>query len=288
MPCKLNWLASFPKSGNTWVRAFLAAYSSDSTEPLDLSQLNRVSHSESKIELFSKVSGKSSDQLTPFEINALRSKVQEHLACSLPKQCVIKTHNAFLMRSGFALICRELTRAAVYIVRNPLDVVDSLADHANMSIDAAIGLMNNSNHRLGGPHSKLVVQHLDTWSGHVQSWMAQRDFPILMLRYEDLKTAPSHEFEKLIRFLEWDFDRARLERAIGRTDFASLSQMETQTGFVEKSQVAKSGRFFRRGEVGTWTKILTSQQIETIVEHHASTMLACGYPINANSHKALI
>lgn len=275
---KLNWLASYPKSGNTWVRAFLAAYAFDTQGPIELTQLNQVSRSESKFDMFTAIAGKSREQLVRLDVDSLRYAVQERLAKTISKKCVIKTHNAYSRSNGFTLICREFTRRALYIIRNPLDIADSLADHANVSIDSAIDWMNDRNHRLGGPNSKLVMQYVESWSQHVQSWTSQRDFPLLVVRYEDLKSAPKMAFEQIIRFLEWDFDEARLERAISRSDFKSLQNAESQTGFDEKTLVATSGRFFRRGESGAWSKILNAKQIASIIEHHHATMKAFGYP----------
>ena len=199
---KLNWLASYPKSGNTWIRAFLAAYAFDTKGPIELTQLNQVSRSESRFDMFTAIAGKSREQLVRLDVDSLRYAVQEQLAKTIPKQCVIKTHNSYAKSNGFCLICPEFTRRGIYIIRNPLDIADSLADHANVSIDGAIHWMNDRNHQLGGPNSKLVMQYVESWSQHVQSWTSQRDFPLLVVRYEDLKSAPMIAFEQIIRYLE--------------------------------------------------------------------------------------
>jgi hypothetical protein len=246
---------------------------------MSLKQINDFSRSESRFEFFCSVSSKSRDQLSIFDIDSLREKVQAQLASVIRPPTVIKTHNARVLRNGFPLIRAEYTQRAVYIVRNPLDIVDSLADHANLSLDQSIALLNNRAHCLGGPSSALVPQYLDSWSHHVESWLSTKVFPIHLVKYEELKTSPIVAFSNLIHFLGWDFDPARLERAIEWSDIRVLRQLEASEGFDEKSPVAKSKRFFRYGDVGRWRDLLSAAQIASVTMSHGDTMKKLGYGI---------
>ncbi|MEQ8786161.1 MAG: sulfotransferase domain-containing protein [Pirellulaceae bacterium] len=274
----LTWLASFPKSGNTWVRAFLTAYLLDADRPLDLKRIYEFSASESRYDLFVRLSGKRREELTDIEIDAHRRWIQEHLARDLGKAKYLKTHNARVRHFGYPLIRSELTRCAVYLLRNPLDVVDSFADHAGLTIDEAIAAMNNPSQRLGGPNWPFVAQYITTWSQHVVSWTARRDFPLLTIRYEDLQSRPLEEFSKLIEFLDWDLDQDRLQRAVRFSSFDVLQEVEQQDSFAERSPSSVSGRFFRRGKVHTWTDVLTPAQVETVIGQHGKVMASFGYP----------
>jgi hypothetical protein len=151
-----TWLASYPKSGNTWVRAFLAAYSGRlrGADSFDLGAVASVSESESRAAWFADLAGRPVEELTEAEINSLRESVQGLIAQRKNSTGLVKTHNARVMTGGTPLICRKWTQRAVYIVRNPLNVVDSLADHAGRDVDQAIRLMNDRRHRLG--HSKGI------------------------------------------------------------------------------------------------------------------------------------
>jgi hypothetical protein len=170
------------------------------------------------------------------------------------------------------LIFSRCTRAGIYVVRNPLDVVDSLADHTNRSPDQAIALLNQPRHRLGATELH-AAQYVGTWSHHVQTWVNNRgEFPLQVLRYEDLKADPYGKFSELIEFLGWEYDQERLERAVASTSFDSVKSAEDRQGFAETSTVAKSGRFFRHGETGRWKEILSPQQIAAVVQHHGETM----------------
>lgn len=275
----LVWLASYPKSGNTWTRMFLAAYRSSDPKTLSLNDIASASRSESLYQDFVEVSGKQRDELSEKEIDSFREAVQVRLASPDAEGRIIKTHNARVMHNGFPLIRRELTKAAIYLCRNPLDIVDSLADHVGGSLDQAIQLMNSPAHRLGGRDSKLVTQHLDTWNTHVDSWLSATEFPVLLIRYEDLKLTPIDCFRKVVEFLEWEVNENRLEMAVRATAFETLQRMEDRTGFSETSQVSKSGRFFRRGLAGTWPQRLTRQQAEQILNNHGETMQKSGYEI---------
>jgi hypothetical protein len=274
---QLVWLASYPKSGNTWTRLFIAAYLSG-MEELDLSLVSHYSRSESLLTLFAEHAGKATESLTEEDIDEHRLAVQESLAAS-PGQFVVKTHNARLTRDFRRLVFSRCTRAWLYVVRNPLDVVDSLADHTNRSHDQAIALLNQPQHRLGAT-ALHASQYVGTWSHHVRTWLNNRnEFPLLVLRFEDLKADPIGKFSELIRFLGWDYDRMRLERAVALTAFGSVRAAEDRQGFAETSAVAKSSRFFRHGESGRWRDILSEQQVATVIERHGETMRMLGYEV---------
>jgi Sulfotransferase domain len=152
----LNWLASFPKSGNTWARMFVAAYLSDDAS-FELKQVHNFSRSESLLSIFADIAGKPSEELTDEDINTHRMAVQERMARNVGQR-VVKTHNARLTQGSRRQIFSRYTRTGIYVVRNPLDIVDSLADHTNLSIDATIDLMNRPGQRFEGHQTKLGIK----------------------------------------------------------------------------------------------------------------------------------
>ena len=273
----LLWLASFPKSGNTWVRMFVAAYLSR-CQTFDFALTHQFSRSESLLDHFAAVCNKSREDLCENDIEDNRLQVQERLARS-ERRGVIKTHNARLTAQSRRLIFSRYTRAAIYVVRNPLDIVDSMADHTNRSIAATVALMNNPEHRLGAT-ATLARQYLGTWSHHVISWTRNNDeFPVFVVRYEDLHALPVETFGTLMEWLGWPLDAKQLQRAIKLTSFSRLQCLEAETGFSETSPVARSGRFFRRGKPGSWRDVLSRQQAEQLIEHHATAMQIVGYEL---------
>ncbi|MBC8356669.1 MAG: sulfotransferase domain-containing protein [Planctomycetes bacterium] len=273
----LTWLASYPKSGNTWVRMFVAAYLANS-ETFDLLQVNQFSRSDSLLSLFAEIAGKPTTELTDEDIDTHRLAVQERLAHNIGQR-VVKTHNARVKPNGQRQVFSRFTKAGICIVRNPLDIVDSLADHTNYSNDAAIELMNEPGHRLGRT-DKHAAQLVGTWSHHVRTWINNdNEFPLIVLRYEDLKENPLEHFSKLIEFLGWDYDEQRVRRAVELTSFQSLQQAEQADGFAEESTVARSGRFFRHGESGRWRTVLTARQAAQVIIQHREVMEMLGYEV---------
>lgn len=272
---RLVWLASYPKSGNTWLRCFLRAYQYDAFETVDINSIGRISKSACRLNYFRKVSGKS--ELTDREIDSLRGTVQAWLTKRVGYFQVVKTHNANTTHASYPLVHSEFTRKAIYIVRNPLEIVDSLADHLNLSHAQAVERMNDPEHTLGSTNSKFVTQYLRTWSEHVQSWANETRFEVLLLRYEDMLADPVTHFSRVVLFLDWYYEQDRVRRAVEFSSFARVRQKEELTGFKECSDVAKSGQFFRRGESNSWLRCLSDAAAKRVVNDHRDCMQALGY-----------
>lgn len=275
----LLWLASYPKSGNTWVRAVLTAYLNDAPGPFNFKAMDGFTVSESSFRDYVARSGKSREQLDMATIDALRRDVQQALTTRKERPFWVKTHNANVLHKGQRLVYPEFTQAAVYVVRNPLDVVDSLADSCGRTIDQGMDLLNDPRHALGGPKAVHVKQYLGTWSEHVHSWIRETEFPVHVLRYEDMHAQGFATFKRLFEFLSWPLDESRLARSLERTAFRKLQVVEEQAGFAERNPAAKSGRFFRSGQSNTWPHILNRQQAEAIIAKHAEAMRAVGYEL---------
>src|SRR5208282_1831838 len=140
----LVWLASYPKSGNTWTRAFLsnlASVMAGEREALDVNAINRFSLGENFIQLYEERLGfKPTDQHRK-EIVALRHEVQQWIADQFEGIVFVKTHNGLVIDHGQSIINFAVTSGAIYIVRNPLDVAISLSHHMAKTIDGAIETM---------------------------------------------------------------------------------------------------------------------------------------------------
>lgn len=274
---RICWLASYPKSGNTWVRAFLRAYQMDAQAPIDPNQVGKISRSESRRRYFQMVSGLSEERLDESQIRLHRRSVQQLIANEIGDFQVVKTHNATISRHGDKLIFPDFTRCAVYLVRDPMDVVDSLADHNGLSIEKAIALMNDPGHQIGGENDPFVTQYLGTWSGHFRSWTEQTHYPVLVVRYEDLQASAVPVFTQLLRFIGWPLDHDRVARAAEFCSFSNLQKFEKKSGFGELSDRSLSGTFFREGRVGGGRIRLTSEQVTQIFSHHEAVIERLGY-----------
>jgi len=270
----LVWIASYPKSGNTWVRTFLHNVIHDRGGELDLNALKRSGRGDAMRADFERVAGRPLDGLGAGEIAALRVPVQRDLARQSSGQVLIKTHSALTMIGGRPSHAVDITAAGVYLVRDPRDVAVSYADHLGRSIDETITIMGTEHtHTELGP--KHVTEFLGSWSQNVATWTAPGNDRILTVRYEDLIGEPEAGFAKILAFLDLAPAEAVFRQAIANTSFQALRQREAEAGFVERPD--SQTKFFRKGRAGGWREVLTRAQAARIVADHGAQMVRFGY-----------
>lgn len=268
------WLASYPKSGNTWLRALIANYRANAPEPVPINDLPLHCLSDNHSRPYVELSGKGEAELTPAETNRLRPEIHRRIAASRADWVLVKTHSVLGALDGVPLITPDATRAAIYLARNPLDVAASFADHYGLSIDAALRAMNNE-YNVVPPAAGMIFQFLSSWGRHVESWRAAAGLALHVIRYEDLHQDPVAILRGVARFLGLVEDEAQLARAVRFSAFGALMEQERRSPFVERSH--HSERFFRRGKVGGWRGVLSSAQADALIERCRSTMRALGY-----------
>ena len=263
------WLASYPKSGNTWMRAFIANLIANRPAPLPLAALPAYGKLEADPDVYSRIAGKPSASLDFDQLCALRPEAHAAIAAAAQRTVFVKTHSMAAIHNGVALITPQVTAGAVCVVRNPLDVVISMADHFAITIDEAIAYLGDE--RAATANSDLFVsEFLGSWSQHVKSWADMEGPRVLLLRYEDLLEKPAKGFGKVARLIGLDGDRGRIERAIAHASFGALAAMEKRDGFVEVP--IKGKRFFRSGRANQWREALTREQISSVIVTHREQM----------------
>ncbi len=273
------WLASFPKSGNTWFRVLLANLAAGDAGPADINNLDERGGIASSRQAFEAETMLDSGLISHDDIEALRPRVYEGLARAENGQRWVKVHDAYTVTAaGEPLLGRGTARAAVYLVRDPRDVAVSLSHHNNTTIDGAIALMNAEDGALCQGRKGLAPQlrqRLLGWSGHVSSWLEQEDLPVHCLRYEDLKAAPVARFAAALDFTGRAVSLTEIERAVRHADFVELQRQERENGFGER--MSRSALFFRSGRSGGWREVLTPAQIVAITDRHGDVMARLGY-----------
>jgi len=274
------WLASYPKSGNTWLRVFLSNYLCDGDEPVDINKLEAMGIA-SAHGLFEQYAGIESSELTADEIDAYRPEVYRMVAAANEDVRFIKVHDAYtLLPDGHPLFPAQATQGAVYIIRNPLDVAVSMRHHMNdKHIDKTIARMANPMATLSASvkhGSTQFRQKLLTWSGHVRSWLdSSKTFPVLLVRYEDMQQNPHTTFAQVVDFVGLPVDDDRLAKAIRFSRFDALQQQEIEYGFRE--QPGSRSLFFRQGQAGGWRQVLAEAQVAQITAAHHDMMHRFGY-----------
>jgi len=270
------WLASYPKSGNTWMRAFIYNLIENPARPGRIADLPGYFEEESKPRWYEPYAGTGGLDAMDFDqALALRPKVHQDIANSRARGTIFtKTHNMFGQLHGMPLHNLAVMAGAIYIVRNPLDVVASLADHFGLSIDEAIAFMASD--ETGTPtNEENVSGYMGSWSTHVASWTLQPHPAIVVVRYEDLQDKPLKAFGSVAKLLGLGKDKSRLRKAIQFSSFTELKKQELAGGFVEKSP--NSRHFFRKGSKNQWTETLSEEQIGRIVETHREQMQRFDY-----------
>ena len=272
------WLASYPKSGNTWTRVFLHNLldleDGAAVEDTDINALNRFSVWDVSAKRYAEILGVHPRHCARADIAAVRPLIQQQIADEVDGLAFVKTHNALVMDRGYPTINMKVTSGAVYIVRNPLDIAASLAHHIDTDIDTAIGIMGRE-----GMETRIneaaIYEVYGSWSAHVESWTRTGHRAIHVMRYEDMNECPAETFRKLADFLLVDPSDEVLQNAIELSAFTRLSEQEEKSGFQEKPQ--NKSRFFRKGKSGGWRQELSRAQVERIIADHGPVMRRFGY-----------
>jgi hypothetical protein len=268
------WLASYPKSGNTWTRIFLANYLLDRKEPMPINQVHRIGMGDAIEKAYRMVAQGPFDVASVPQSLALRPRVLAGIVANGAQVNFVKTHNARTRAFGVELIPPALTRSAIYILRNPLDMVLSYARHYGHTPEFAAVAIGRPDNTIAGA-AGAVPQFLGSWSEHVRGWARCRDFPVLVLRYEDMIADPQAAFARVLAHIGVPVDPERLARAVRFSSFDELKRQEEQAGFIERSQ--HSGRFFHSGRAGAWREALPPEAAERIRREHARVMREFGY-----------
>ena len=274
---RIWWLASYPKSGNTWVRMFLNCYVTGF--PVNINAPFQYAAGDLAPAMYQLTSARPITEMDDSDVVYYRMAVLKNFIYTRASEDVaLKTHHAKIALDDIPLIPPKLSKGALYIVRDPRDVVVSFADHTGKTIDGAVDALANPEQCLVKDTNKLF-HVLTSWSGHVDSWTAHNDdVPVGIVKYEDLRSDPKAAFRDVLRILGFPEPREdRFQFALDQTTFSNLKRIEATTGFRE---LGKGDVFFRTGSAGTWKNTLSPEQIERIENNHRHTMERVGYEVS--------
>ena len=256
------WIASYPKSGNTWLRSLLSSYFFSKRGEFDFKLLEYI-------KLFPSVDDFKNDEenystLESTSKNWLNKQVKINKDNKIK---FFKTHNAICSINGNSFTDSKNSLGGIYIVRDPRNVVSSLANHYQINIEDALEFMNNEKRYI---YQKVENQYLAfsplfSWSKHVDSWRDCKLFPVLIIRYEDLYSETFLTFKKVINFIKdisksnVMFNREKAKKSIVSCEFNNLKSLEKKNGFREAMlKKDKSGTidFFNLGIKNDFKKLL--------------------------------
>ena len=256
------WIASYPKSGNTWVRALLSSYYFSEDGFFNQKLLKKIGQFPEK------------NYFKDFDYNP--RKIIDTSNFWIRAQEIIneeknikffKTHNAFGSINDNRFTNKENTLGAIYIVRDPRNVITSIQNHYELDQEEALKFMLNEKKYIYNFHTKndySDFQFISSWEKNYQSWTKQKQFSIKLVKYEDLYKNTYETFKEIITFIEKtigtnkQFDKKRAQNSVNSTTFEKMKNIEKKKGFVE-SVLSKNDTnkipFFHLGPKNDWKKI---------------------------------
>ena len=271
------WIASYPKSGSTWLRCLLTAIMFPE-DPLDINRLIGGSYQLDRQALDDhsaiESANMSFDELIPYRADFHRS-----LAEQADGMLFLKTHNRYLgPDDNGVLFPGEISRGAIYVVRDPVDIIPSLAHHEGRDFAWTVDRLNDCGatlNRWPDKTSPSLPEWMDNWSGHVASWLDQTAIPICLVRYEDLHQNAHETFAKVLAFCGIATSAAQIDTAIQACALSRLKEKEISSPFREA--VTSTRPFFRSGTIGEGHRKISSAALESILYNHIGQMERLGY-----------
>ena len=257
------WIASYPKSGNTWVRALVSTYYYSQDGIFSEKLIKRIGQFPEKTHF----DGFEYNQEIVTDTTKFWIKAQERINKD-KKIKFKKTHNCLSSINGHKFTNKENTIAVIYIVRDPRNLITSLKNHYELNYEEALKFMINEKKFIFDYQKKndySDFQFISSWENNFLSWKNQNDFPIKIIKYEDLLDKTYYIFEDLIIFInsilkiDTKVDKKKLKNSINSTSFDKLKQYEKNFGFTESinSKInQKNIPFFYLGPDNDWKKIL--------------------------------
>ncbi|MDC6477600.1 sulfotransferase domain-containing protein [Candidatus Pelagibacter sp.] len=262
------WLASYPKSGNTWLRSLLASYYFSKDGSFDFKLLDNIDQFPStqffrdKKDTFSAPEDTSNLWLSEQEKINQDNKIR-----------FLKTHNALCKINSNSFTNEKNTLAGIYIIRDPRNIVTSLANHYQVDVNKAFDFMKDEKKAL---IEKVKERYLGfvpilSWALHQESWIKCTKFPILTIRYEDLQLETFQTFIKVIKFinklsnLENLINETKAKKSIISCEFEKLKKLENKNGFSEAmvdKKTKKKISFFNLGRENDYKRLLQTNLID--------------------------
>ncbi len=277
---KIIFVASYPKSGNTWVRIIISSLLNNNKGLFEIKDLEKIKLFSQYVYFshFKNLNYQSNGNLDFKYVTNNWINAQKRINEKSKRIRFFKTHSVRGVINGKFFTNEEVCLGYIYIFRDPRDVAISFSKHLGVSIDQAIEIMLFNNQYTTS--ALKVNEPVCTWKNHFDSWLDFKNVSHMIIKYEDVLENYRKTISDIIKFLNHfseiniKDDEKLLNNILKSTDFARLKKMEKQKGFKEASTHSK---FFREGKSGQWKKILTNSQIKQIEKELYQPMKKLGY-----------
>ena len=277
---KIVWISSYPKSGNTFLRAMLSAFFYSKEGIFKQDYLKNIS--EFPRDFFDlKPKNNFLNEIKEYE------KIQKKIS-SVDKEVVfLKTHLANLVINEiFPTINKDFTVCSIYIVRDPRNVILSLKNHYNLDIKKSLGLLTNEKNFISMNNKDLSKGYTLTldWASNYLSWKNQKNISTIFVKFEDLVFEQGKTFKYILnelkKFINFEIDQKKIENVIKTTNFKYLRQLEEKEGFIENKIMGISDSkkfFFNKGPEQNFNKDLDPCILEEINKKYKDFLLELNY-----------
>jgi len=277
------WIASYPKSGNTYLRSFISSYYFSQKGKfnfdllLNIMQFPSIKFSKTKIHS---------------ELEASQNWIyNQNQFFYKDKINFIKTHSCLYPYKNNKFTTKNETIAAIYIVRDPRNILTSMKHHYSLNYDQALERLLDENLSILEKTSDNDFSNftfISSWVKNYKSWKENTEFETLFIKYEDLKTNKLEIFKKIILFINKvsnknnTIDERKFINSINSTNFTNLRNKELNEGFVESVYSKKTGKklsFFNMGFNNRWEKLLPKEILQKINKNLNKELIELGYDI---------
>tara|TARA_B100000780_G_C21040709_1_gene417584 strand:- start:107 stop:949 length:843 start_codon:yes stop_codon:yes gene_type:complete len=276
------WLASYPKSGNTLVRAILSSYLFTDDGNFKFELLNYIKQFPDNF-LFEKLGV---DIDNKFEVEKNYVEAQKLVNLYSPHS-FLKTHSPYKLNYHYKFTDFENTLGAIYIVRDPRNVVTSFANHFEMTLEESLEKMLSASFYTGVKFKTETSTFVGSWSSNYNSWKSEElKDKCLLIRYEDLLDKKKETIIKILKFIarlskiELKLNEKKLENTLKTTDFNYLRKLENEQGFHESVTHSKNKtkiKFFKLGPKNEWQNLLKDSIKKKIEDSFKQEMMELGY-----------
>tara|TARA_B100001248_G_C27320720_1_gene426619 strand:- start:115 stop:954 length:840 start_codon:yes stop_codon:yes gene_type:complete len=276
---KIVWIASYPKSGNTFLRFLISAllYSKDGNFDLDIIKNIKQFDIYKYFRFVEKINSKDSKNLDKLNIVSKYWSEAQKRSFEVENKFIFKTHAANLKVNNFNYTDENIVLGLIYIVRDPRDIVISYSNHSGTSVDHNIDSLFNNRTTLLNSNGRIKIP-LSRWDTHIKSW-SFLNVPKYIIKYEDLIRNTAVHFSEIINFLKDELNinfilnAEKFNNIVENTSFKKMQEIESKFGFDE----VYKGKFFRKGQSGQWLDLLSKHQNDKIKKEFGQTLKYFNY-----------